>query len=146
MIDLERESLPIAREAVFTSLSALAPLLARLPEHLIPVELANGLPQTTGELAAEAIDEWDDGDGAVNFAQALILAHALSAELEVTSHPDALVLELEDVQAAIRHGAFTVGDPLELHGNLIVLGDLHVEGRHNGFTPPMAPSRHSNDF
>lgn len=129
MIDLERESLSVDRAAARAALSALAPLLDRLPDYPPPSELAARLPATTGELAAEAIDEWDDGDGAVNFVQALLIARALEGQLTAATIAGRFEVETDEAQAAIRHGSLRVEGDLDLHANLIVLGDLDVAGR-----------------
>ena len=76
------ESMALDREAAVAALSILAPLLQRLPDAVDAEDLARRLSPTSGELAAEAIDTWDDGDGAVNFVQALLMLTVLRDQLE----------------------------------------------------------------
>lgn len=134
-VTLEGDSLALDREAAVAALERLGPLLQRLPDKPSPADLARELPETTGDLAEEAIDEWDDGDGSINFVQALLIAQILSSELKSFSHEGDLVVETEEAQAAICHGSLSVSGGLDLDAHLITLGDLRVEGRVRDLVP-----------
>lgn len=132
---LEGNSLPLNREAAIAAVSTLQPLLDRLPDHIVPLDLASRLPESSGDLAAEAIDEWDDGDGAINFVQSLIMARILEKDLKPSSHMGNLIVSTEEAQVAISHGPLSVSGSLDLDANLIVLGDLLVGGRVRDLVP-----------
>ncbi len=128
-IKLEGQSFPIDRDSAVAAIAARRTLLDRLPDYPRPEDIARGLPDTTGELAENAIDDYDDGDGAINFAQALLIASSLAEHCAPSTHEGDLVVETDDAQAAVHYGSLTVKGKLELDANLIVLGDLRVEGR-----------------
>jgi hypothetical protein len=122
------ESLPLDQAAAAKALEALQPLLGEL--DTVADDYADSMPASTGEWAAEAIDEWDDGDGEVNFVQGLLMSHMLAGRLwTVSQEGDAVVQQADEAQVTPRHGNLRVGGSLTLHAPLMVLGDLDAEGR-----------------
>ena len=122
------ESIEIPSGSKAQALAQLQPLLGRLETDA--AHYAAELPESTGELAAGAIDVWDDGDGEVNFVQALVLERLLAGRLErVDVDADIEVDQAESAQVIIRHGSLRVSGNLFLHAPLMVLGDLEVGGR-----------------
>lgn len=132
---LEGQSIPIDVDAAVAALDELRPLLERLSVHPSPDEIARGLPDDTATLAENAVDDYDDGDGAVNFVQALLLARQLGDARVDDEHEGSLLVDTDEAQAAIHHGSLVVRGRLELNAHLIVLGDLRVEGRVRDLTP-----------
>jgi hypothetical protein len=122
------ESLMLNRDAAIAALPGLDPVLQRLSTDA--AHYASTLPPTSAELAAGAIDDWDDGDGEVNFVQALLMRQVLSGRLEPQSLVGDIHLKQADVaQVIIRHGSLRISGALHLHAPLMVLGDLYVGGR-----------------
>ncbi len=126
---LEGKSVPLDPDAALAALPSLAPLLARLPDYPAPSDAARDLPATTAEWAELAIDEYDDGDGAVNFLQALLVDRMPGWERAAADHDGDLFVATDEAQAAVHHGSLTVRGNLDLDAHLFVLGDLHVHGR-----------------
>lgn len=124
------ESLPLDGAAAVAALPRLRRLLEPLSDVVDLDDLARTLPGTSGDLAAAAIDTWDDGDGAVNFVQALLMESVLARQRSpVVIDDDVNVLQADVAQVTVRHGALTVRGSLRLHAPLIVLGDLTVDGK-----------------
>jgi hypothetical protein len=129
-MELELKSFPMDRDAAKAALPLLQHLIERLPDYPPSHEIAEGLPDSTGALAEVAVDDYDDGNGAVNFVQALVIATVLGERLTAASHSGDLVVDAkEEVQAVFHHGSLTIEGSLGLVNHLIVLGDLRVTGR-----------------
>jgi hypothetical protein len=122
------ESLPLDPDAATPALDVLQPLLHELDTDA--ADYAACLPASTGTWAAEAIDEWDDGDGEVNFVQGLLMSRMLAAALRPLSlGGDIAVKQADEAQVTPRHGDLRVDGSLTLHAPLMVLGNVDVECR-----------------